>query len=244
MSQYPFRHFDQAHCHPKVDDGTSPDLRQVCFGGHSCSPSHETLGRSSQNAINSTAAPLGQLLPNPFRVGRLDLLIDFQRSLRAWDSLCTVAQLVQRQAHVEERVAFPAPVSNLTRNDQRLLVVLDGFTGVASNDCRSRARGTRAGSKHRVRRVRVNLDDNARLEPIQYRNTRRARQVQPPRHASDIVIEPSLVGLERRDCARHRFITDPLRRISRHVSHDNVMGWWVSLPFHTRSSFVRQVQFP
>jgi hypothetical protein len=61
------------------------------------------------------------------------LLENLQRSLSVGDGLSPIAQLVQRQAHVEKRIAFAAPVAvlRIAREDQRLFVELDGAVGVA-----------------------------------------------------------------------------------------------------------------
>ena len=69
--------------------------------------------------LSVASFPLRQSLPHPLRVGRFNLLIDFQRSLSALNSPRSLAQLIQRQAHMKERSPFPAPVPNLKPPSRR-----------------------------------------------------------------------------------------------------------------------------
>ncbi len=74
------------------------------------------LQANDTRSLLRLSPPLGQLLSNHFDTGVFDLLENLERSLGVRDGFGTVAELVEGQAHVPERVAFAVPVAGFARD--------------------------------------------------------------------------------------------------------------------------------
>src|ERR1022692_4601836 len=75
---------------------------------------------------SSLLSPLLKLISHLPGVGVLNLFADLKCRLRVVDGLQPFAELVHRQAHFPERVAFAMPVIDPARDRQLLLIAVDG----------------------------------------------------------------------------------------------------------------------
>jgi len=69
--------------------------------------------------------PCGQSLSDSFGRGGTDLFVDLECGFGVVDGVSAIAKLIERQAHVPERVPLTAPVCELAADGESLFVVLD-----------------------------------------------------------------------------------------------------------------------
>src|SRR5207248_1713008 len=74
--------------------------------------------------------PFGEFLANFVGMRAFDFFKDRERLAGESDSLVTLTQLVQRLGHAVVGLAHPAAVSDLVRDLETLLVILNGLLGV------------------------------------------------------------------------------------------------------------------
>ena len=76
-------------------------------------------------------APGGKLRAHLRGFGIFDLLVDGECLFGVLDALSALIELVQRQTHIPQRIAFASADANLANNCQLLFIELDGARRVS-----------------------------------------------------------------------------------------------------------------